>query len=174
MSNVKIWNVFHNNRSCLDNLHMLQCSLFHSSSYSLGVHFLLLLCAVYFCLEILYESSHCTSFVFVELYIHFSLSHCQYIWWYWYLFCCFAHCFMCDVVIVTWIIIWTILSYNFCYFCWYVFMIEFFCCRDWLAYCVCFCVLFNYITMVLLCGIMTFYFICFVILIVFNEFFVVL
>ena len=113
MSNVKICNVFHNKRSCLDNLHMLQCSLFYSSSYLLGVNFLLLLCLVYFCFEILYESSNCRCFVFVEFFIHFSISH-----WQWDLmllisFLLFCSCYMGFAVTVTWIIIWTILSYIF-------------------------------------------------------------
>ena len=34
-------------------------------------------CLEYFCFEILYESSLCRCFVFVELYIHFFLLHCR-------------------------------------------------------------------------------------------------
>ena len=128
VTNVKICNVFHNSRFCLNSFYKFQRYLFHSNWFHLhllGVHFLLLLCFVHVCFEILYKSKHCRCFVFVELFIHVFLLHFR--WDQMVLhgidICCFAYCFICFGVIFTWINIWRILSYVFCYFCWNFFII---------------------------------------------------
>ena len=139
---------------------MLQSYLFHSYSIQLVI----ISCYFMSCInlfEILYKSWHWRCFVFVELYIHFFLSNCR-----WdqmvlipsllfclllLVYCCCCCCYM-DQYLKNFGLYFPLFWMK----CFHYLVFDF---SDWLAYCVCFCLLFHFITMVLLCGIMNCYFI---------------